>query len=195
MVWRQKGPPTANYQKAADVWKKDVWDFQAISQTLLELRFSVGNEGKDGKILSSQTWPGSPRRPSPRRPRPPEITITVVIRSGKTDPVQFKGLLKQGPFFLLLEIWAFCKQFSPLGYRTFMSLTKANLSFKSPSPKPHVNRTGSAFALPKLIWGQKKHINFFNINFLAPTQNPQFGAPRKKSLCASFPGKERERGT
>ena len=24
-------------QKTADVWKKDVWDFQAISQTFLEL--------------------------------------------------------------------------------------------------------------------------------------------------------------
>ena len=35
------------YQKAADVWKKDVWDFQAFSQTSLELRFLLGNEGKD----------------------------------------------------------------------------------------------------------------------------------------------------
>ena len=26
-----------------------------------------------GKNLSSQTWPGSPRRPSPRHPRPPKI--------------------------------------------------------------------------------------------------------------------------
>ena len=26
-------------QKTADVWKKDVWDFQAFSQTFLELRF------------------------------------------------------------------------------------------------------------------------------------------------------------
>ena len=40
----------------------------------------------------------------------------------------------------------------------------------------------------------KKHINFFNINFLAPTQNPNFGRPEKK-LCASFPGKGRQKGT
>ena len=53
-------------QKAADVWKKDVGDFQAFSKTLLELRFSLGNEGKDGKNLNSQTWLGTPRRPSPR---------------------------------------------------------------------------------------------------------------------------------
>ena len=56
-------------QKAADVWKKDVWDFQVFSQTFFELRFSLGNEGKDGKNLNSQTWPGTPRRPSPRHPR------------------------------------------------------------------------------------------------------------------------------
>ena len=57
-------------QKAADVWKKDVWNFQAFSQTLLELQFSLGNEGKDGKNLNSQTWPGTPRHP-----RPPDWSV------------------------------------------------------------------------------------------------------------------------
>ena len=52
-------------QNAADTWKKDVWDFQVFSQTFFELRFSLENEGKDGKNLNSQTWPGTPRRPSP----------------------------------------------------------------------------------------------------------------------------------
>ena len=33
------------------------------------------------------------------------------------------------------------------------------------------------------IWGRKKHINFCNINFLAPTQEPPFGGPRKKFMC------------
>ena len=37
--------------------------------------------------------------------------------------------------------------------------------------KRHINR------------GRKKHINSFNINFLAPTQNPPFWAPRKKFMC------------
>ena len=60
----------ARSQKAADVCKKDVWDFQVFSQTFFELRFSLGNEGKDGKNLNSQTWPGTPRRPSSRHPRP-----------------------------------------------------------------------------------------------------------------------------
>ena len=39
----------------------------------------------------------------------------------------------------------------------------------------------------------KTHINFSNINSLAPTLNTPFWAPRKKSLCASFPGKERKK--
>ena len=30
---------------------------------------------------------------------------------------------------------------------------------------------------------KKKHINFFNINFLPPTQNPPCWAPRKKFMC------------
>ena len=84
-VWEQAKEPAsqcarvcqncalANYpQQTADVWKKDVWDFQAFSQTFLELRFSLGNEGKDGKNLNSQTWPGTPRRHSARHPRPPD---------------------------------------------------------------------------------------------------------------------------
>ena len=57
-------------QKAADVCKTDVWDFQVFSQTFLELRFSLENKGKDSKNRNSQTWPGTPRRPSPRHPRP-----------------------------------------------------------------------------------------------------------------------------
>ena len=48
------------------------------------------------------------------------------IRSGKTDPVQFKWVLN----------------------RALFAYKKANLSFKSPSPKPHLNRIGSVFALP-----------------------------------------------
>ena len=43
--------------------------------------------------------------------------------------------------------------------------------------------------------GPKKHINFCNINFLAPTQkHPHFGPPAKKSLCASFLGKNAKMG-
>ena len=36
-----------------------------------------------------------------------------------------------------------------LGIGLLFASRKANLSFKSPSPKPHLNRTGSVFALPR----------------------------------------------
>ena len=62
--------PGSETRKAADVSKKDVWDFQVFSQTFFELRFSLGTERKDVKNLNSQTWPGTPRRPPPRHPRP-----------------------------------------------------------------------------------------------------------------------------
>ena len=70
------------FQKAADVWKKDVWDFQWLSQTFFELRFSLGKAGKDSKNLSSQTWPGSPRRLSPRHSRPPDLFLFWKIQRG-----------------------------------------------------------------------------------------------------------------
>ena len=41
----------------------------------------------------------------------------------------------------------------------------------------------------------KKHVNFLNINFLAPhPKHPHFGPPEKSS-CASFPGKRTQKGT
>ena len=65
---RKHTPPCSSgfySQKVADVWKKDVWDFQASFQTFIELQFSLGNERKDSKNLKFQTRPGTPRRPSP----------------------------------------------------------------------------------------------------------------------------------
>ena len=41
--------------------------------------------------------------------------------------------------------------------------------------------------------GPKKHINFFNINFLAPTQNTHFG-PQKKAYVPHFLGKDAKKG-
>ena len=45
-----------------------------------------------------------------------------------------------------------------------------------------------------LSMGPKKHINFFNINFLVPTQNPPFWAPRKKFDVPHFLGKNAKKG-
>ena len=74
-------------QKAADVWKTDVWDFQAFSQTFFELRFSLGNKGKTSKNLNSQTWLGTPRRPSPRHPRPSEFRKSQKTRQSTVQEV------------------------------------------------------------------------------------------------------------
>ena len=50
-----------------------------------------------------------------------------------------------------LLLFKISKQFSALRCRSFISLEKANLPFKSPSPKPRLNRTGSVFALPIFV--------------------------------------------
>ena len=55
-----------------------------------------------------------------------------------------------------------------------------------------------AFFLPAniatLSRGRKKHITCFNLNFWPPPKTPDLGPP-EKSLCASFPGKERKKVT
>ena len=35
-------------------------ELPGVFPDIFDLRFSLGNEGKEGKNLSSQTWPGSP---------------------------------------------------------------------------------------------------------------------------------------
>ena len=42
--------------------------------------------------------------------------------------------------------------------------------------------------------GKKKHINFFNISFLPPAQNPPFWAPRK-IMCLISLGKNAKKGS
>ena len=77
------------------------------------------------------------------------VSTNHFVRSGKTDPVQFKGVFTQVSF--CLQKRAFCKQFSPLRYRIFISLEKGKLVFQRHSPKPHLNRTRSVFALPIVV--------------------------------------------
>ena len=60
--------------------------------------------------------------------------------------------------------WAFCKQFLLSGIGLSYASTKANLSFKSASPKPHLNWTGSVFCTSK----NKKQFPQFQI--LVPVQ-------------------------
>ena len=69
------------------------------------------------------------------------------VRSGKTDPVQFKKVFLNRAL-LAYKNGRFASSFLLLGIGLLQASKKANLSFKSPSPKPHLNRTGSVFALP-----------------------------------------------
>ena len=52
-------------------------------------------------------------------------------------------------------------------------LQKFRAQMKTQTTRPH----------PLKNRGQKKHMNFFNINFLARTQNAPFWTPRKKFMC------------
>ena len=54
-------------------------------------------------------------------------------------------------------------------------------------------RGGGLLPLSDSNKGRKKHMNFFNINFLPPTQKHLILGPPETSLCASFPGKGRKK--
>ena len=74
------------------------------------------------------------------------------FRSGKTDPVQFKGRFQQGLF--TYKNGRFASSILLLGIGFLEASQKANLSFESPSPKPHLNWTGQVlhshqFAIPE----------------------------------------------
>ena len=66
--------------------------------------------------------------------------------SGKADPVQFRGFLNRA--LLAFKNGHFASSFLLLGIGFLEASKNANLSFKRPSTKPHLHRTGSAFALP-----------------------------------------------
>ena len=61
------------------------------------------------------------------------------LRSGKTDPVQFKGRFNRAPF--ACKNGRFASSFLPLGVGRRRSLEKGKFVFQMPSPKPHLNRT------------------------------------------------------
>ena len=59
-----------NIQVVADVWKKDVWEFQAKSGSSGSWRLFLHFLGRIRVQEMSGKTPGSPRRPSSRHPRP-----------------------------------------------------------------------------------------------------------------------------
>ena len=62
-------------RKVADVWKKDVWEFQAKSGSSGSCRLFLYFLGKSAVQKMSGSTPGSPRHPSCRHPRPSEKTL------------------------------------------------------------------------------------------------------------------------
>ena len=59
----------------ADVWEKDVWEFQAKSGSSCSCRLFLHFLGKNAVREMSGKTPGSPRRPSCRHPRPSEVGV------------------------------------------------------------------------------------------------------------------------
>ena len=68
-------------------------------------QFSLGNEGKEGQSLSSQTWPGSPRRPSPRYPRPPDSSLEFPSRVQPGLPKPYSSRYLSFPEFSPPQHW------------------------------------------------------------------------------------------
>ena len=62
----------SNSRVVADVWKKDVWEFQAKSGSSGSCRLFLHFLGKIAVQEMSGKTPGSPRHPSSRHPRPSE---------------------------------------------------------------------------------------------------------------------------
>ena len=79
----------------------------------------------------------------------------------------------------------------------------ANLSFKSPSPKPHLNRTGSVFALPRknsgsFAWGRcrrgRREIPHFAVDCShLPFSSRRIREKRRKTKKKSEENKEKRK--
>ena len=93
-------------------------DFQAFSQTFFELLFSLGNEGKDGKNLNCQTWPGSPRRPSPRHQRPPDLHWLRINLARRQRGSFVKGWFWRTCLVLVFRSGGTCERTPRSGFRS-----------------------------------------------------------------------------
>ena len=62
--------PSLRYRVVADVWKKDVWEFQAKSGSSGSCRLFLHFLRKIAVQEMSGKTPGAPRHPSSRHPRP-----------------------------------------------------------------------------------------------------------------------------
>ena len=93
-----------------------------------------------GDLFSATAYPLLPIEPPAR--------FRVVFLSGveKLTRSSLKGVSSKTLF--AYKNGRFASSFLLSGIGFLEASKKANLSFKSPSPKPHLNRTGSVFTLP-----------------------------------------------
>ena len=73
------------FRKVADVWKKNVWEFQAKSGSSGSCRLFLHFLGKIAVLKMSGRTPGSPRHPSCRHPRPSDVYLGIISKSAQCD--------------------------------------------------------------------------------------------------------------
>ena len=89
----------------ADVWKKDVWEFQAKSGSSGSCRLFLNFLGKNRssrKCLGKT--PGGPRHPSSRHPRPSDEWALGPGKAVSSKISCFWGFLRRGPLAALASL-------------------------------------------------------------------------------------------
>ena len=94
-------------RKVEDVWKKDVWEFQAKSGSSGSCRLFLHFLGKIAVRKTSGRTPGSPRHPSCRHRRPSEKSApeSAVDRVLSETRVALRSVLSRALFLLLSSTW------------------------------------------------------------------------------------------
>ena len=98
--WARNNPVLPFLRKVADVWEKDVWEFQAKSGSSGSCRLFLHFLGKIAVRKMSGRTPGSPRHPSSRHPRPADSLFFFFFKKKKKGQVHHQK--KQG-FFIPTE--------------------------------------------------------------------------------------------
>ena len=92
------------YQKAADVWEKDVWEFQVKSGSSGSCCLFLYFLGKIAVQEMSGRTPGSPRHPSCRHPRPSDLRFSGARAMAENGPSK-KEPIQRSMNYLLQRIY------------------------------------------------------------------------------------------
>ena len=117
----------------ADVWERDVWDFQAKSGSSGSCRLFINFLGKIAaqKKTSGKT-PASPRHSSSRHPRPSDLTMTLVhmnqslgalLRENLYGPMAVPPETGIGPRMALPSLRAVIRIFHVFAVRAFSAFS------------------------------------------------------------------------